>query len=327
MIYLLLGSDDFTKKEFVAQSQATEKAEQLSFFDFSKPKEALTEIFNTALNANLFGGKKVLKIYDFFASGAAAEQPEEIIEKLSKSSNTIFFIEQKLDKRKNETKVLLANKNLKVVEFNLPQGPEFKSWVLDRAKKYNLNFGKSALDLFIERVGTDEGGFDGAVYDLWQADSELKKLSTFAESKEITEDQVRDLVSENIDDNVFKITNAIGDKNKDLATKYLMDYMDRLAGMDEKAKIIGLSGLLSDQFRGILLMQGLIAANASAQEITEATGFSSGRVFVFKKLATRFTMQKVLDALKKLEHLDLEIKTSQGPAALQFFMIIESVMK
>jgi len=235
------------------------------------------------VNDNLFGGKKLVKIYDFFSAAAlAGDELDIFISKLSKSSNATIFIEEKLDKRKSETKKLLANKNIKVLQFEQPQGPEFKKWAENRAQKYGLKFGRGALDLLTQRLGIDAGDFGGVTYDLWQADSELNKLATF--SKEVSAAEVADLVSENVDDNIFKITNAIGDKNKQLATKYLMDYMDRLAGTDEKTKVIGLSGLLADQFRGILLVQDLIAKPAAESEIKACTAFYSAKSFrCFKK--------------------------------------------
>ena len=65
----------------------------------------------------------------------------------------------------------------------------------------------------------------------------------------------------------------------------------------------------------------------SDKEISDITGYAPGRIFVYKKLASRFSEQKVLELLRKIELLDLEVKTSQGPASLQFFMIIEAAMK
>lgn len=324
MIFLLLGSDDFSKKEFTADLQHKENAETVSFYEFSN----MSEVLNAILNENLFSKRKLVKLYDFFAAGVLeGEELEAFLTKISKSLNTVLLIEQKLDKRKSETKKLFVNKNLKILEFEMPETAEFQKWVSERSKKYKLVFGPGALDLFVQRMAIEKGDFGGPVFDLWQADSEMRKLAAFSGGNAVTAEQLRDLVAENTDENIFKITNAIGDKNKELATKYLMDYMDRFPGTDEKTKVIGLSGLLSDQLRGILLLQALLVSGVSSEKITEQTGFSSGRIFIFKKLAQRFTQAKLLEALKKMELLDQEIKTSQGPAALQFFMILDSFMK
>ena len=74
------------------------------------------------------------------------------------------------------------------------------------------------------------------------------------------------------------------------------------------------------------MLQNMLQAGDADAEIARASGFSSGKLFIYKKLAQRFSTKKILDTLHKLEMLDVEIKTSSGPAALQFFMIINSLM-
>ena len=308
MIYLLLGIDDFSKKEFLNDLQTKEKLEVVVFTDAS----ALSGLRQAVNDSNLFGGKKLVLAYDFVAGGAV---DEKLLTEFAGSANIVAFIEEKLDKRKAETKKILADKNLKVLEFAVPVGIEFKKWVQERIKALDLKLSGKALDLFLSRLGFGAEGYGEPLYSLWQGGSELCKLKMFAGEAAVSEDDVASLVSENLDENVFAITNAIGDRNKPAAIKALTDYMDRLAG-DDKAKVISLSALLAEQFRNILIVQG--GADA---------GFSSGRAFVYQKLAKNFPKEKMLDALKKLEILDQEVKTSSGPATLQLLMIVESLLK
>ncbi|MEK7075559.1 MAG: DNA polymerase III subunit delta [Patescibacteria group bacterium] len=321
MVYLFLGEDDFSKKEEIKKTAQKESLEVVSFFDYDSEQE----IKQATMNSTLFGGKKLICVYDFFKRGF----DQGILEDIKNTTNSVVFLEEKLDKRKAETKKILANKNLKVVEFNIPTGAEFSSWVNNQAKKYDLRLSGKAMDLFLKRLGVsfNPSNYSEPLYDLWQADSELRKLKSFASDDVVSEKDILDLVSENTDDDIFRITNAIGEKDKVNVTKFLVEYMDKYAGSDEKSKIIGLSGLLSEQFRNILVFQKLLTQKVSDKEIANLTGYAPGRIFVYKKLATRFTEQKVLELLKKIELLDLEVKTTQGPASLQFFMIIESAMK
>lgn len=344
MLYLLLGSDDFSKKEFIEGLKIKQGIKRAVVFDGSG------DLASLALSGDLFGGKQLIIARDYFSgalglsSGSDAGQDSaELIKAVKAAPNDIVFIEEKLDKRKSETKKILASKDLKVVEFEIPQGADFKAWVLARAKKLGLSFAAGALDIFLHRLTGQENivagysaggsGYGAPVfgsqllYDLWQADSELQKLKTFAGDNPVGAQDISALVPENIDDNIFKITNAIGDKNRALAVRYLTDYMDRFAGSDEKTKIISLSGLLAEQFRSILAFTDLQQQGKGESEIAAATGFAPGKMFVYKKLAKSFGRDKAAQTLRKLELLDEEIKTTQGPAALQFFMIIESAFK
>ena len=320
MIYIFLGSDDFSKKEEIKTMQTKESAEIVSFFDYDP------EMIRQAVMENtLFGGRKIFCINNYFSKGFDSE----ILEQIHSSLSSVIFLEEKLDKRKTETKKILSNKNLKVLEFNTPEAADLVAWVKKQAKKYDLKFSGKAEELFLKRIGVsfNTSSYQAPLYDLWQVDSELRKLKSFAGQESVSEKDVLDLVSENTDDDIFKITNAIGDKDRVNATKYLVEYMDKYAGSDEKTKVIGLSGLLSEQFRNILVFQKLLSQKLSDKEISDITGYAPGRMFIYKKLASRFSEQKVLELLKKIELLDLEVKTSQGPASLQFFMIIESAMK
>lgn len=298
-----------------------ERAEVCSFFGDELDERSLV---SQSMNSGLFAVKKVMKVYGFLQKVA---DTEALINDLSSSTDTVVFIEESLDKRKKETKALLSNARIKVVEFEIPRDLELKKWVETQSKKYNLVFNTDALVLFLNRIGMGQEENNLPIYNLWQVDFELRKLKTFAGDKPVTKEDVENLISENLAEDIFKVTNAIGDKNRSLAIKYLTDYMDRIPGSDEKAKVITLSGLLSEQFRGILLVKTLDEERTPEKEMTVVTGYTPGRLFIYKKLARSFTKEKILETLKKMEFLDEELKTTSGPAALQFFMIIESGMR
>ncbi len=316
MIYLLLGEDDFSKREFLLSLQSEKKLNTESFFDDAEAQQ----IINAANSGSLFGGQSLIKLY-----GIAEKLNAEQWKQLKKSSNILVFIETTLDKRKSEVKQLLADKDIAIKEFNVPSGAEFKKWVLQRANKYNIDFEPRALEMFLQRLGIGQGNFGREIYDLWQAEMELLKLKAFAQNHKVSADTVQNLTAENLDENVFNITNAIGDRKKPVAVQLLTNYMDRFAGVDEKNKVISLSALLAEQFRGILMVKNM--AGKPDAEIAKVTGYNSGRLFVYKKIAGQFAIEKILEFLRKLELLDEETKTSSNPASLQFFMIIDSVLR
>lgn len=326
MIYLLLGKDDFSKKEFL---QKNSSGFDVFSFDESQNFDA-DRIFETYISGDLFGGRKLIKLEGALSDSSFTESFFDRLDKEAKqakdSQNILAFIEESLDKRKKETKAILANKNLKVVEFEIPSGEAFKRWVMDRAKTYEIKFGKGALELFLSRLGLGVGEFGKELYSLWQTDNELKKIKAFAGGKEVTQEDISNLVSENVDDNIFAITRAIGEKNQKQAVQALTSYFDKLPGTDEKTKVISLSGLLAEQFRSVLIIKNLDSEGRSEAEISKATGFTPNRVYMIKKTSRQLDEKRVLDALKKLEYLDEDVKTSAAPAGLQFMMIIRALL-
>jgi DNA polymerase-3 subunit delta len=320
MIYLFLGPDTFSKKQFIDELKAKGKLELIRFYDDATEDNLL----KAALNSSLFDTKKIIISEEFITKNS----PEaSFFDKLGGSENIVIFLENALDKRKTENKKIIANRKIVTKDFAIPTGDAFKKWTEGRAKYYDLKLNNQALQEFLFRLGINQGEFGKELYTLWQVDSELHKLKLYVGGKEASKEDVQDIVSENIDEDIFKITNAIGDKNKTQAVKYLTNYLDRIPGTDEKTKIISISALLADQFRNIMIIQGMSGSGVPEEEIMRETGFSSGRLFVYKKIARNFQREKLLETLRKMEMLDEELKTSSGPASLQFFMIMESVLR
>ena len=94
------------------------------------------------------------------------------------------------------------------------------------------------------------------------------------------------------------------------------------AGADEKGAIIQLNGLISEQFRNVAMAQDFLSQKKGENQILEITGWKSGRLFVMKKIASKFPAKKVLEFLSKLAALDEELKTSQTPPKVLLDLIV-----
>jgi DNA polymerase-3 subunit delta len=160
------------------------------------------------------------------------------------------------------------------------------------------------------------------VFDLWQADNEIKKLLAFAAGKEITEQDVKDLVPASEETDVLDVIDAIGQGDKAGALALIDKFLREEAGSDEKAKIIQLNALLSDQLRNVCLVQDFLSRRTGDGEILEKTSWKSGRLFVMKKISGKLNHKKILEALKRLEALDEELKSTSLPPRVPLNLII-----
>lgn len=322
MIYLFLGKDSFGKKESIAELKHAKPSAELVVLD---EPETEGEILREISGVSLFSKDKIVIVNN--ALGKL--NTETLIDSLASSTDTIILQEESLDKRKKESKALLADKRITLREFPIPSGSAFDSWISARAKKYGFSFAPGAARYFAEKLGDD--GRNDTDYNLFQADNELKKLAAYSgnvhDSKSITKEDIDALVPKSFDQDIFVVTNAIADRNQSQAMQAISDFLERVPGADEKGKIINLSAILAEQLRGMYAFGGLLSRGAEESEIAEATGFTPGRIFVYKKLSKSFSEQSLREALRKLEALDAELKTSTGPASLQFYMIIQGLMK
>ncbi|MCL5666540.1 MAG: hypothetical protein M1383_02120 [Patescibacteria group bacterium] len=322
MISIFLGPDDFTKKEYIKS--------------LAEKQGAVLEVFRDAENApradklaerDLFAKKKILVLENLLSKYAA---DEKMAEKLAGCPNDIIFLEEKLDKRSSANKKILANKFVTTKEFALPHGKNLDKWIMEKVKFYQGKINPKAADLLARKLGRDEAletKFGGKVadvkevYNLWQADNEVKKLLALSGGGEILENDIEELVVENGEVDVFKIINALADNKKNLALGLVQDFLDSGSG-DEKAKIIQLNALISEQFRNILAVQDLLSRKVMDEEILSRTSWKSGRLYVMKKNAVKFSQVKAKELLAKLEHLDEELKTSATPPRVLLDLIL-----
>ncbi|MBI5530053.1 MAG: hypothetical protein HY918_00945 [Candidatus Doudnabacteria bacterium] len=322
MLYLFLGPNDFEKQQQVAVLE-----QKLGI----KP-----EIFSDAENMpmaedlagqDLFSKQKIYVLRNMAAKFA----DEAIVNSLAGGKNHIIFLEEKLDKRNADNKKMLANPKVEVRQFALPHGEELNNWLKQRAQDYKLSMDNEALEALAVRLGRDaakETKVGGKiidvqeVYNLWQADSELKKLAAFANGSVLQAKDVNNLVSENGEVDVFELTNAIADNDKQKSLQLMHGFLRQQATADEKTAIIQLNALLAEQFRNVAMIQDLTEQKKTEGDILEMTGWKSGRLFVMKKIASRFANKKVLDFLNKLKALDEELKTSSTPPRVLLDLIV-----
>jgi DNA polymerase III delta subunit len=325
MITLLLGADDFSKQEYISSLAQNKESDLVMFSDPDSAPGA-----GSLLETDLFSRPKIFVLKTMLAEFGAEE-----VEKCIASPNHIIFSINSLDKRKKENKELLANKKIIVKDFSLPHGRELNDWIIARVKSLGGNISHQAADALAVRLGRDNGKETKIagkiiaveeVFNLWQADGEIKKLLAFGAGNEIGVSEISELVSENGEVDVFDLTNAIADNQKQKAMDLLQRFLKEQSASDEKGAIIQLNALLGEQFRNVAMIQDFVASKKSEDEILEATGWKSGRLFVIKKIATKFPAKKIIEFLNKLEALDEELKTSGTPPRVVLDLIVSQLL-
>ena len=322
MLTLLLGLDDFSKKQHLLKLSNGQSLPEDVYFD-----EASVPALEVLAGADLFASAK-RHIFYFFPPGFS--EPD-VTAKLAKSRNQIIIITEKLDKRVGDNKKLLANKDVVTVDFVLPHGKQLDAWLVSRAGELGAKLSSVAADALARALGRDEAietKFGGRVtevkelFSLWQADSELRKLIAHAAGREITVQDVESLVVKNENADVFDLTNAIADGKKYDALFLTHKLLGLQTGAEEKTAIIQLNALLAEQFRSLAALQDFLHNKKTEEEILDFTGWKPGRLFMMKKAAQKFSTSKVLDFLNKLKALDEELKSTSTPAKVLLDLII-----
>lgn len=184
-LILFTGQDDFRlQKRLKFYKKAFCEKYKNSETEYLNQNSSLKNLENTTTTPNLFGGKRLILLENFW-NAEKFEQAEksEFFKNLPNHTDTatIFAIEPNLDKRLKYSKFLL--KNAKVETFEPMDETSLLNWIQDYAKTKNSTIAHQDAKLLLTRCGEN----------LWNLSREIEKLATATEEKTITTQLITDL--------------------------------------------------------------------------------------------------------------------------------------
>ncbi len=268
--------------------------------------------------------KRMVVIEDLITKNRGQKIQKDILDILGKNQledTIIIFWEGDLGDRGGKSKTLVKRsrvllqrlkKEKYVQEFKLLQPLEVKKWTALETKKRGGKINPDALSMLVDFIGND----------LWQINSELDKLLAYCKNKAIKIEDVQNLVKTKLDDDIFKLTDAIGQRNKKMALKLISDqFASGISPTQLLAKIIW-------QFKNLILIKDFVETNGSGYS-TERLIYQLGlHPFVIKKTMYQIKNYKLEDLKKLYSHLaeiEHKIKTSQLEPEVLFDLFIAKI--
>ncbi|MBN1889869.1 MAG: DNA polymerase III subunit delta [Thermoflexales bacterium] len=183
-----------------------------------------------------------------------------------------------------------------VHEFKLPQGQQLARWVVKRAQAHGGQIEAPAASLLVEFSSGDLRGLD----------QDIQKLLAYVNwSRPVTAGDVRALVHDVKEGNVFAMVDALAQGNGQAAAGELHRLLD--AG---EAPLL-LFSMVIRQFRLLILLKELAEENVTGDEAAAQLHIHP---FVAKKLgeqARAFTMGQMESIYRSLQEMDVAIKRGQ----------------
>ena len=298
--YLLYGLENYLINEKIDEIIKKEKVDKDDIVNFNLDEDTISSLLIEASTVNMFSSKKLI-ICDnsnFLTSDSKAS--EEEINELNKyisnpfSDVSIVFIvrEEKLDQRKKITKAI--QKVSKVFDCNKIDNYKLNSYLNDYIREKGYSISSSSIDLIIDKVG----------YELSNIIKELDKLFIYKDNdKKITKEDIEEVITNNIDNNIFNLTNSIMNKEKNKIMKIYKDLI--LIGEDPIKLIV----TLSNQFRLLLQVKLMRQSGYSESEIVSTLKEHPYRI----KLAMNntYSISELKNYLYKLSELDYDIVTGK----------------
>lgn len=195
--------------------------------------------------------------------------------------------------------------------FSLPTGAAMTRWILDQAREMGGEFSNPAAQLLASYIDEDPR----------LAKSEINKLLTYVDfSRPVTEEDVRELVADVRQGDIFEMVDAIGYGDGEKA----LGMMRRLL---EEGEALPLFGMIVRQFRLLIQVRELLDENPGRSP-EEMAGEMGVHPFPIKKItpqAKLFTLPQLKTIYHQLSDIDQAIKTGQLDSKLALDLLIASL--
>lgn len=316
-LYLVLG----TEQHFIQEVKQTlldysmEEADQeLNVGAYNMAEVTVGQALEDAESMPFFGERRLVIIENpvFFTGEKAKNNLEHDLDwlegYLKQPSETtilaIFAPYDKLDNRKKISKLL--QKQATTINVAPLPSQEARNYLNSHIKNEGYRMDRDTLQFFFERIE------DNVTRGL----QELPKLFLAAEDKTITKTMVTDLVSRNLEQNVFELVTNVLKKN---VAKSLQIYRDLLLQKEEPIKI---NAILLGQFRLLLQVKLLSKMGYQQPDIAKRLRVHPYRVKLAAQEVHKLSEKQLTQAYTGLVDAEYRMKTGLGVKEIQFELFL-----
>jgi DNA polymerase-3 subunit delta len=199
-----------------------------------------------------------------------------------------------------------------VREFRALRPGAVLQWILERAQNQGIDISPAAARLLADLVGNN----------LWVLASELAKLAAYAQGRRIEGADVRSLVSEARQVNIFAMVDAIVERRAGVALRLLRQL--KMAGAEGGY----LLAMVVRQYRLIIQAREMMTAGLSTREIGQQLGIASE--FVLQKIldqAQRYSLSRLKAAYRRLLEADVGVKRGHYDEELALELLVHDLAR
>lgn len=269
-------------------------------------KAILEDIENAIKTIPFFSEKRVI-VVGHAASSAAKTEFAKMIEhwKLKDDREIILVVFEYLTEKELSTKAkglfeILKKGAQKIKEINRLSGKKLEEWIAKECEQLGIKISTPAIKKLLEYTSSDLDKKSGGP-DSWALRREIEKLANYA-SREIMPDDIRALVVPPVNENIFAITDAYGEKNHVRAFSLL--YKNLNDGSDEHF----IFSMLVYQFRNLLTVKSLEKSAMPFEEIIKKSGLHP---YVARKTlvqSKKFDLDELRQKFSRLAQIEITTK-------------------
>lgn len=293
MNYILHGQDtNRISQKISALKKKYEVTDNVISFDASNTDQDI--ILNEMDSLSIFDDRKMIVVQNatFLSSKDTTKCNAEFFLERSSQDDALIVVycvpSDKLDTRKKVVKQMVEKSTVHPC-VALDEKSQ-ASYIREQLKKMDIQMDFDAQKWFMSRVGLD----------VLRIDQELYKLQTY--SSHITLDAVQNLMTVEPLNDVFKMVDALFEKNALRLLAYYRNF--RKLNMEP----VAINGLLSSQIRFLFQVRVLMDQSMNKEEIASVLKAHPYRVQINMQRAYSFSADELLEKLSLLASLDQNMK-------------------
>ncbi len=316
MLIFLHGQDSFRSMEKlkILKHRFIKEVDKsgLNLAQIDAEDKSIDELNKAIASQSFLAKKRMVVVKNVFKQ--TKHYQEQVLDILKKGkfrngqqSNVVIFWDEKVDKKSALYKYLNGSKVKE--EFNILDSQNLTKWVVQRVKN-------KGSDIDSRRAAMLSSKSDG---NLWALANEIDKLVAVKQGKRIEEADIESSTLFKLDDNIFNLTDAIANQDKQRALKLLEDQLD--SGVNA----LYLLTMMIRQFRIIVQVKDALEhISGDHREIAKSLDLHP---FVVKKSlpqAAKYNKSELKKIYERLFHIDGELKKG-AEARLYLEMFVMSL--
>ncbi|MBQ9024235.1 MAG: DNA polymerase III subunit delta [Bacilli bacterium] len=300
-IYLIYGNEEYLIKKELSKIINDSNVIEDNIIRYNLNEVNVIEVLDEASTISMFDSNKLIICEDCsFLTGDNKKEINHDIESLIKYINNpfndvylIFIVKrEKLDERKKIVKEL--KKHSKVIECRKIESHDLNNYIYKYFQVSGYNIDMNLVRMIVDKVK----------YDLANIINECDKLMLYKDTdKNITKEDIDNIIIENMEDDIFSLANSILEKDKNKSIKI---YKDLLLKGEEPIKLLV---MVANQFR--LILQVKLMLKNGYKQIEMANIIKEHPYRVKLALGSNYEEKELISNIKKLYKLDHDIKIGE----------------
>lgn len=221
-----------------------------------------------------------------------------------------YYIFESKDKNKDNLKTF--SKFGQICNIQELKGDNFFREVSRIFSLNKVNISKGLISYFCSRI----------INDFFYIENEIKKLKFFVNEREVTRQDIDDIVPKSLENNVFVLINNVLDKN---LNKSMVSFRELVLSGNDFSYIFS---MLSNQFSKFLDVKFLLEEGFSFEKILKKTRINQYSLNNFIKLSKKYSLKNIIDVIDAFLDLEYKIRASVDvDPFLEFEILLISICR